>query len=373
MPGGDPVALEQLAAQLETAAAGVGRLAVSTHKVTTDVREASHWTGSAADAYTAFTGNLSTGVGTMQAPLVRIATAVRNYAGYLRAAQQSVSAYSSAYQTAAASKKPADVTAASTAATNAELAVGAQQRAGDQAAAEVRAATREMQNPFGPDGPVRSWIERIHAPWDSLAGDAAIARFLATAKSGEEMAGQSNAYIKGLAKSFKQQWGDLEGAVRANGGSEADVDEALLGLLDEFDRTNKFNTSWLEAAESLTKGANLVRGVAVGSDALGLLGDVFTEIKPEDGGTMGWVDRGVAGVNGVASGVDGTYAIIGMLNASADEIPVAGEVILIGSGLYLGGDHLYHHWTPFRDVANDVGHAAVSGVKDTWHAITSIF
>ena len=36
-----------------------------------------------------------------------------------------------------------------------------------------------------------------------------------------------------------------------------------------------------------------------------------------------------------------------------------GEVVIAGTGLYLAGDFLYHHWTPFRNVANDVGHATV--------------
>ena len=48
MPGGDPVMLEQLAAQLETAARGAGSLADSTGQVTADVRSAAEWTGDAA-------------------------------------------------------------------------------------------------------------------------------------------------------------------------------------------------------------------------------------------------------------------------------------------------------------------------------------
>jgi hypothetical protein len=36
---------------------------------------------------------------------------------------------------------------------------------------------------------------------------------------------------------------------------------------------------------------------------------------------------------------------------------------MIGTGVYLAGDFLYHHWTPFRDVANDIGHGTVRAVK----------
>ena len=71
-------------------------------------------------------------------------------------------------------------------------------------------------------------------------------------------------------------------------------------------------------------------------------------------------------------------------------LPVVGEVALAATGVYLAGDFLYQHWTPFRDVANDVGHATVDVADDighstvqqaddvghaavsAWHAVTSI-
>jgi hypothetical protein len=203
-------------------------------------------------------------------------------------------------------------------------------------------------------------------------------------KSGEEMVEEAKDYVKGLPGLFKQQWADLEYAVRANGGSEASPDEALEEFLTDFDKAREYDAMWRETGEALTQGANLVRGVALGSDVLGIIGDKYTIAKPEDGGAMGWVDRGVAGVNAGASAVDGTYMVLGLLNVTTDEVPILGQVVLIGSGLYLGADYLYHHWTPFRDVANDIshatvvgaediGHAAVSGAKDAWHGITSIF
>jgi hypothetical protein len=80
-----------------------------------------------------------------------------------------------------------------------------------------------------------------------------------------------------------------------------------------------------------------------------------------------------AGVNAAAAGLDGGYAIAGLIAGTTFEIPVAGEVALVGTGLYLGADYLYHHWTPFRDVANDVGHAVASTAKDAWHDVTSFF
>src|ERR1700677_3460576 len=116
MPGGDPTTLERLAAsQLEATAAGVDNLAGSTRQVTTGIRTTAGWTGDAADSYTAFTGNLTSGVSGTNAPLLKIASAVGDYAGYLRVAQDKVAAYSSAARVADATRHPADVTAANTA------------------------------------------------------------------------------------------------------------------------------------------------------------------------------------------------------------------------------------------------------------------
>lgn len=90
MPGGDPGLLEQLAAQLEAVAEGSGNLGVSTRQATTAIRSDAEWSGDAADAYTAFTGDLAQGVVATQAPLSRIAEAVRGYAGsYARHSKRS--------------------------------------------------------------------------------------------------------------------------------------------------------------------------------------------------------------------------------------------------------------------------------------------
>lgn len=83
---------------------------------------------------------------------------------------------------------------------------------------------------------------------------------------------------------------------------------------------------------------------------LGLVADYGDVVLPPDKGVAGWVDRGAGAVNGGLL----------MANMVVDEIPVAGEVMMIGTGVYLGGDYLYHHWKPFHDVVNDVGHGVSS-------------
>jgi uncharacterized protein YukE len=179
MPGGDPVILEQLAAQLEAAAAGAGNLGGTTRQVAASVRSGANWTGDAADAYTSFTGNLGQGVAAVEAPLARMASAVRAYAGYLRAAQQTVAAYASAADAAQVSGNDAGyVSLAAVARQYALTAVADWQAAGDQAASVVNAASGQLGDVFGQQGPVLSWPGRQSAPLTNLAGVPALGEFI---------------------------------------------------------------------------------------------------------------------------------------------------------------------------------------------------
>jgi hypothetical protein len=90
-----------------------------------------------------------------------------------------------------------------------------------------------------------------------------------------------------------------------------------------------------------------------------ILGDVGTLIEP--GGNSVAEDS----ANRVAALGNGVSTLI-VLNAATDEIPVAGEVVMIGTGLYLGGDWLYNHWSPFHDAMDDAGH----GISTAYHATT---
>lgn len=385
VPQGDPSALERLAAELDEHASDMDGLASSTARTTADIKTNADWTGSAADAYTGFTTNLTHGVGGVQAPLSKMASSVRGYAGYLRTAQEKVSEYNSAAQTAASTGHPAHVTAAKAADQDAQSAVAEANAAGNQAAKEVSEAKDEMENPFGPDGPVREWIEKLHAPWDVLAADLPLGRVISgRIQDYVEGAEEVRENLEELPGLLKKSYAELEGSMQESGANVAELDEETLGLLKVMHGTEKLDAAWLEDAARATRFTNVLRGVGVGSDAAAIVGDYFTLRKPEDDGAMGVVDRSMAGANAVAAGVDGSYLIAGMVVGSTAEIPVAGEVVLVGTGIYLGGDYLYHHWTPFRNVVNDVGHATVatadavghvatSAAKGAWHGITSIF
>lgn len=378
MPSGDPVALEQLATELETAGRGASSLGESTGEATAQVRSAAEWTGDAADGYSAFTGNLAAGVTRVGSPLGQIAGAVREYAASLRTAQEKVTAYSSAVQgAAAAGNDPVSLASAQLAGQDAATAVTAQQAAGDRAAVQVRAASEELPDLFGPDGPVRAWIERVHAPWDSLAGDAALGRFLATAAGGHEDVELAEKFAEDMPELMSGKFSELVRpwmtALSDGQATEAELATALRQFTSDYDAIGELNTVWKDGGEAAEEFARPLDGLAATSDVLALAGDYYTLRDPEDSGAMGWVDRGVAGANAAAAGVDVGYAAAGLIVGSTIEIPIVGEAVLVGTGLYLGADYLYHHWTPFHDVANDVGHAVAATAKDTWRDVTSFF
>ena len=116
-------------------------------------------------------------------------------------------------------------------------------------------------------------------------------------------------------------------------------------------------TPEMRFATPLTAASRFMAGAAVVSD-------VATIIKPDDQGAAGWVDRSMAGVNGVvsldaAAGGAGTEAlggVLGIVDVSSSWIPVAGQVVLAGTALYLAGDWAYNNVKFFHDGVDDVGH-----------------
>jgi hypothetical protein len=70
--------------------------------------------------------------------------------------------------------------------------------------------------------------------------------------------------------------------------------------------------------------------------------------------------------------IAGTATALLAANASVDWIPVAGQVVAVGSGLYLLGDALYQI-PAVHNFVNNVGSSIASGAKDAWHWASSLF
>lgn len=206
---------------------------------------------------------------------------------------------------------------------------------------------------------VHTYTEAALAPFDIVAADHWVSAL-------ERVAGQ------------KERWGsELDDAIaQVKSGMEALPGEShaqeLMNLAGTADRINNklyawdtFAPDWLRLAAgklAVIKGTGYVLG------GLGILGDVGTMISPPDKGDLGNVDRGVAFVNG------GLIAA----NLALDEFPVVGEAMMIGTGVYLAGDYLYNHWTPFHNFCDSVGSSVVNSVtsighlgSSAWHSATN--
>jgi hypothetical protein len=126
-------------------------------------------------------------------------------------------------------------------------------------------------------------------------------------------------------------------------------------------------------ATPLTAASRFMAGAAVVSD-------VATIIKPDDDGAAGWVDRSMAGVNGVVSvdavaggaGTEALGGVLGVVDVSSSWIPVAGQVVLAGTALYLAGDWAYNNVKFFHDGIDDIGHGLADAGEGIAHGVSDV-
>lgn len=215
------------------------------------------------------------------------------------------------------------------------------------AASRTAADVEEHSGLWAGTEPVRKVLEAVLAPLDIVAADHWVSAL-------KEVAGVPSEWVKEV----DEKIGAVNKLIRDG---KSPIDELIeAGKLAEstggkIDAWNAFAPAWLKtAAGSIAE----IRGLSYTLSGLGLVADVGTVISPQNQGAMGVADRIVAGSNGLLITAD--LALGGL--------PVVGEVALAATGIYLAGDYLYQHWTPFRDVANDVGHATVRAADDVGHA-----
>lgn len=353
-PTGDPAALHRYANELDGCANDFADLGATTGRTTSGIRERAHWSGLAADAYSPFCAAVAVPLDEAPARLRAVAAAVRRHADVLARAQLQVNGANDAAAKAAPAAVPSAVATANSTGQAAQQAVA---ESGNAETGNVEETKAWYERWWEGSERVRSYIEATLAPFDIVAADHWIAML-------EKAAGQPSEWIEELDGMIKEVT-DLRDAGKPAADALIEAANEAESVGNKLDAWEAFAPGWLKTAAG---GLAEIRGLSYTLTGLGLIADAGTIISPQDHGAMGWVDRGAAGVNG------------GLLvaNLAMDEIPVAGEVVMVGTGVYLAGDYLYHHWTPFRNVCNDVGHATVSVVKDVghaastgWHAATS--
>jgi hypothetical protein len=158
-------------------------------------------------------------------------------------------------------------------------------------------------------------------------------------------------------------------------GQEAPDDQwaaALHGWFTKSDAAEAFGEQFVNDTKFLGMVSRIGR---VAGGPIAITGDIITMINPPQAGTMGNVDRVVAGTNAVLVGADtvGAIGALASIDAISFSLPPVGVAVAVGTGLYLAGAYAYKHWAWFRDdLANPVGHAAVNLVKGVGHGLADL-
>jgi hypothetical protein len=220
------------------------------------------------------------------------------------------------------------------------------------AASKTAAGVEDHAGLWGDTEPVRKVLEAVLAPLDIVGADHWVSAL-------KEVAGVPAEWVTGV----DERLGEIKDLIRAGKSPNEKLIET--GQLIEstggkIDAWYAYSPSWLKTAAGSIAG---IRGLSYTLSGLGLVADVGTLISPQNEGALGDVDRGAAALNGVL--ITGDIVL--------DVMPGVGEVAMAATGAYLAGDYLYQHWTPFHDVANDVGHAVVKSLDNDWHAADSVW
>jgi uncharacterized protein YukE len=368
-PAGDPQALMTLADQLDQHANSVGNLGASTLTTTQGIQSSANWTGSAASAYGTFTGNTAHAVTGFENPLHTVATSIRTYAGVLKSAQQQVAnAVTTANNNIKANPGSAqtEISGAQKTASDAQSDV---QKAGDQAASEIgeeKSGFDEFMEKIEPGRQANEWA---HLPFDASASDAWLDKVLDTWKEAAEgKVTSAKAAQSALEQDLQQTFDDEVGSIAHDyDNGEASMEDVESAFAKYASTAKTATSAAADTVDSAETGLNIAKAAGAASKVMGglaIAGDVLTIIDPPDKGVLGHVDQVAAGGNAVSTG-----AVLLALNAG-DEVPVWGEVMATGTGLYLAGDFIYDHRQAIGHAAVAAGHGIVTAGKATVHGIS---
>jgi uncharacterized protein YukE len=399
MPAGDPAALTAAANSLRSYAGQIATLSASTRSTAGQVAANADWTGSSADAYTAFTTNFASGMDGFHGPLMSIPGAMASYSAALADAQAKVTSYQT-YAQQVNSSGPVTAQENATIQAEAKLLMGEAEVALDNLEREADAAVRvlksigkEIDDIFGSEGPVRTWLETITRPWDSAGADAVLETFIDRGKDLEEEfekaekafdeAGKASAAAKAEIAS------KLEAALDSDfktivGGVMHDMATGKANVTDLADAVSKWQviaqwtkddadaaTAAIDASaasapekEALLKLLPALENLGRVADALGIIGGTYTAFSPPDydTGTMRAVARG-AGFALAGGSAVGLAASFGWLGASAF-VPGVGEAVAAAAGLYLVGDWAYHNTHQIAHTFDSARHTAAHYADD---------
>jgi uncharacterized protein YukE len=389
---GDPGALNGAAGELQSLAAKIATLADDVGAVASSARDRASWRGEAADRYTAHTERLRNQVRELEAPLHQAAGAIRTYAAALSSAQsQMVDAQG---KLAGASSLPPTVRDAAVhdAQQSANAAVLKAHQAATTAASQVSGAMGSMPS-FGPRAQAKGaseaetgvhimeLIDKLNQKLGYPLLPSAIASlgFEANAVFQAWQAGRAVGAVPAEAAAwFSELVGPTGLAFDRGLATFEDFAAPLARWQARLDAAQAFTKQGVDEAAKLLGSGGIREGGALDVfgrflGGVGVLSDVMTVINPGESGTRGTVTRVVAGVNGVTTvaAMTGTLTAVGAIDASVGWVPVAGQVVIVGTGLFLAGDWAYNNVKPFHDFVDTAASDTASVAKTAWHGLSS--
>lgn len=389
-PPGSPGAIRAAAGDFTKHGTAVGDLAASARRTRLGL-DSSEFSGSSAEAYAGFAGNVERLTSSSEEPLTAMGRAVGRYADLLEETQRKIRDAAKRHDAAAAhGQSLADKVNSDPNRSQAQ--VDTAQRQIDAATADAQAAeddARRAWETFEKEGeaigaalskgmevldelPEREGIKKIleaiepeskvneliHTMFDSTLGhfDRSLDQLVKSLKEGKDIATAIRDGILAQKAGVSNDLAVLKALVETGNGTPEQAAE-MAHLSRQLDALEAFGTDAASDARLIAGASHLASGLKIGVGVTGVLGDVVTMIDPPDKGVVGVVDRAAAGVNA---------GLLGASLVTEATIP-GGQVLLVGTGAYLAGNYLYHHWAPFRHVCNDVGHGAVAASKWVAH------
>lgn len=410
-PLGDPFAIRSLATTLAGGADSVGDSAVAVRRQADRVVSENSWTGEAASGFTTSTDLLTTGLSSLEAPTHDVASACRGFADALDQAQRRISAAALRYESAKSAsdalvahvnadpdRTPVEVAAAQKtidgysremrgAVDDAGLAWSGYHEAEQSYSAQITSAVIPLQTVPSLEellrllGDINEYTDAFDSIWELAWSYASVRNLAAVIRGGSEPiqtlegllaavrsgAQESPAAVAAATSELSAMQGEIAAlrALQARGSISA----AELSRLTDLERRLPSAVARVEAAlggaESFSRWSKILGGASKVLTGIAVLGDVMTLIDPPHEGGWGVVDRVAAGGNLVGLGIGAVAATSwGGALLAGTAIPVVGQVLVVGTGLYLAGSWLYDNWEPFHDVVD----SAVSGVVDAAQA-----
>jgi uncharacterized protein YukE len=390
MPAGDPAALEEAAGSLRRYASQIATLSESTRSTTGRIATKAEWTGDSADAYTAFTGSLASGIGGMEHPLRSVPGAVAGYAAALRDAQSKVGDYESFTQQVNSFVGPISVqekaqidAEAQQRLSTAKFALDVLKQEAGAAESALKRIGKALDDVFGSQGPFRTWLENITRPWDAVGGDAILEAIIlhgeTLEKAFKKTKGAAEETQKALRAALDSGFQDIVGRTMQ------DFMKGTAGLDDLKNAVGNWKVVAQWTTEAASKGGALnlpeetkllsmlryLKNMGRVSDVVAIIGGTYTAFSPPeyDHGGMRVAARVAGGAMAFGSAVNLGFDI-GIAASSAEAtgalvlIPGVGECVATAAGLYLVGDWAYHNTHTIAHTFDSARHTAAHYADD---------